>query len=232
MKSQAERLGRRPLPKQDFLQSCRHRASEALKILWVPKKGIPRITQPGPGEAAQECHLPPLPRQLQATTRGSTEATTLKRPANAKFKYTTHTHTLHTIELSRIANRVFLLLVNYWNSRPEFEIESLHALHAVAPRAPLFRRFGRESLKMTTTTSVTWSCGVKQGPVTPAITVTRIYPTLTYTGIPGQSPPRYDYTPSPVGRLHPSTYNFAIDSSHVLDLKGTPWHGADQLRKV
>ncbi|CAB0042832.1 unnamed protein product [Trichogramma brassicae] len=85
---------------------------------------------------------------------------------------------------------------------------------------------------MTTTTSVTWSCGVKRGPVTPAIAVTRIYPTLTYTGIPGQSPPRYDYTPSPVGRLHPSTYNFAIDSSHVLDLKGTPWHGADQLRKV
>uniref|UniRef100_A0ABD2W8I9 Uncharacterized protein n=1 Tax=Trichogramma kaykai TaxID=54128 RepID=A0ABD2W8I9_9HYME len=92
------------------------------------------LNQPGPGETVQKCRLPLLPRQLQATTRGSTDSTTPKRPACAKFKYTIHPHTLYTIELSRIANRVVILvLFNHWNSHPEFEIESLHALHAVAP---------------------------------------------------------------------------------------------------
>uniref|UniRef100_A0ABD2WLT4 Uncharacterized protein n=1 Tax=Trichogramma kaykai TaxID=54128 RepID=A0ABD2WLT4_9HYME len=43
-------------------------------------------SQPGPGEAVQECRLLPLPRQLRATTRGSTDSTTLKKQACTKFK--------------------------------------------------------------------------------------------------------------------------------------------------
>ncbi|CAB0042454.1 unnamed protein product [Trichogramma brassicae] len=94
-------------PTPEFPPELRDLFNEILKYLFGMKHQWHQVpSQPGPGEAAQECHLPPLPQQLQATTRGSTEATTLKRPANAKFKYTTHTHTLHTIELSRIANRL------------------------------------------------------------------------------------------------------------------------------
>ncbi|CAB0041830.1 unnamed protein product [Trichogramma brassicae] len=66
-------------------------------------------SQPGPGEAVQKGRLPPLPRQLQATTRGSTDSTTPKRPAYAKFKYTIHTHTPYTLSSYRVS-RIGLFL--------------------------------------------------------------------------------------------------------------------------